>query len=97
MKEHTREPGRTASEFDPQAARERCEAATEGAGCRFCTIEIDGDGSAGHEPNCISVLVPQLVEELEGAQEKLGAIQEAAALAPSLPASTILDILGESK
>ncbi len=41
--------------------------------------------------------VPMLAAALQEAQGKLGAIEEAAAISPSLPASTILAILGENQ
>jgi hypothetical protein len=46
---------------------------------------------------CGGSFLAALVTALEEAEKTLGAIREAAALAPSLPASTILDILGESE
>ena len=92
MKEQGQVPGRTASgnRLDTAAAKKRCEAAMN-VPCATCTVEIDGDGNAVHESDCVFAGYLAALEALEEACELLrqrpdGPWGDSGALDPSMSA-----------
>ncbi len=78
--------------FNPAAARARCEAIV---GARRARSQLMTDNPKLTLEYLALTDLPAALEALEEAQGRIGAIREAAELAPEVAIATILAILGE--